>query len=745
MIARPAEGARREPIDTRFAAAVHALASVERAEDATPHHWRAGLDAYFHAQLLSRHVDFALRWLQQRGEGYYTITSAGHEADAAVALALRPTDPALLHYRSGAFYLARAGQVGDADTDAITHILAGAIASTEDPISHGRHKVIGSARLNIIPQTSTIASHLPRAVGLAYALANGAARDSRYPPDAVVVCSFGDASVNHSTAAGALNAASYIHFRKIPLPIIFVCEDNGLGISVPTPTGWIEQALRSRPGLRYVAADGASPLDLLQQAQQMVDDVRRERSPAILHLKTVRLMGHAGSDVESAYRNSVEIISDYERDPLLSTARLLVHRGLLEPEAVLESYEDARRTVMEQAARLVAEPVPRLSSGASVRAPLELPRPSSLAAERARHADHGHRRRAFGGELPEDRGGQTLARALNATLFDTLAARPQTLVFGEDVARKGGIYGITRGLHKRFGGARVFDTLLDEQTILGLALGAALQGFLPITEIQYLAYLHNAEDQLRGEAASLAFFSAGQYTNGMVVRIAGLAYQRGLGGHFHNDNSVATLRDIPGLVVAVPSLPGTAPYLFRECIALAATRGTVCVFLEPIALYHERDLNIPGDERWLGRYAPPSEWSPSPAELGSVRTIRAGSDVCLVTFGNGVRMSLRAAEQLATNRSLSCRVIDLQWVAPLPVDDLRSQLQHVPVVLVVDETRRSGGVADAIIAALVRSGFSGRISSLSSEDSFVPLGPADRQVLVTEEKIVTSVQKLVEG
>ena len=116
-------------------------------------------------------------------------------------------------------------------------------------------------------------------------------------------------------------------------------------------------------------------------------------------------------------------------------------------------------------------------------------------------------------------------------------------MFGEDVARKGGVYGVTRGLQKRAGRQRVFDSLLDEQSILGLALGAGVSGLVPIPEIQYLAYLHNAEDQLRGEAASLRFFSNGQYTNPLVVRIAGYGYQKGFGGHFHNDNGVAGLGD----------------------------------------------------------------------------------------------------------------------------------------------------------------------------------------------------------
>src|SRR5204862_6422981 len=138
-------------------------------------------------------------------------------------------------------------------------------------------------------------------------------------------------------------------------------------------------------------------------------------------------------------------------------------------------------------------------------------------------------------------------------LGDLLVARPGTMVFGEDVGVKGGVYGVTRGLQKRAGAARVFDTLLDEQSILGLALGAGVSGMLPIPEIQYLAYLHNAEDQLRGEAASLKFFSQEQYANPMVLRIAGYGYQKGFRGHFHNDDAMGVLRDIPGLVNASPS------------------------------------------------------------------------------------------------------------------------------------------------------------------------------------------------
>src|SRR5918997_3226467 len=213
----------------------------------------------FEAQATSRHLDFVARELQQQGRGFYTIGSAGHEANAMVAMALRPTDPALLHYRSGAFYVARADQVPGSTP--VRDVLQGLMALADEPIAGGRHKVFGHPDLGIIPQTSTIASHLPRAVGLAVTLhrAYRLGVSPEWPDDAVVVCSFGDASANHSTAAGAINTALNTAYRGLPVPLLLVCEDNGLGISVPTPPGWIEAAYGFRPGLEYVTVDGGQP------------------------------------------------------------------------------------------------------------------------------------------------------------------------------------------------------------------------------------------------------------------------------------------------------------------------------------------------------------------------------------------------------------------------------------------------------------------------------------------------------
>jgi 2-oxoisovalerate dehydrogenase E1 component len=716
----------RDPLEQHLPAAFLALEDSAGAGGAAP----SGLSpaaalGLFDAMAASRLLDVAARLLRARGAGYYTIGSAGHEGNAGVAAALRLTDPALLHYRSGAFYLARAAQAG---RDGVPDVLLGLAGAAAEPIAGGRHKVFGHRGLNVIPQTSTIASHLPRAVGVAFALDRARRLGLRapWPSDALVVCSFGDASANHSTAAGALNTAAYCAYQGLPLPLLLVCEDNGLGISVRTPPGWITAARSRDPVIPYFRAEGQDVAAVHDAAAAAAAVVRERRTPAFLHLPVIRLGGHAGSDVESAYRSPAELAADAARDPLIATARWLVQAGALSPAQVLDRYEAGRARVLAEAGRLAG--APQLASAAEIMAPLAPRRPAVVAARLAAR-DH-----LAGHQQAGDR--VTLAQAINQTLARELAARPGMLVFGEDVARKGGVYGVTRGLLREFGAGRVFDSVLDEQSILGLALGAGLAGLLPVPEIQYLAYLHNAADQLRGEAATLSFFAQAQYRNPMVVRVAGLAYQKGFGGHFHNDNSVAALRDIPGLVIACPARPDDAAAMLATCLAAADTDGTVSVFLEPIALYHERDLLAAGDDGWLA--APAAAHVP----VGSGRVHGDGTDLTIVTFGNGLRMSLRAAGRLAAD-GIGCRVLDLRWLAPLPAADVLREASATGRVLVADETRRTGGVAEGVIAALADAGFTGRVRRVASADSFIPLGDAAAHVLLSEAAIEAAAWDIV--
>jgi len=693
----------------------------------------------FEDQLVSRQIDVAARELKKTNRSFYTIGSAGHENNAVLGARLRVDDPAFLHYRSGGFVMARARRLPGSTP--VMDTLLGVVASSEDPIAQGRHKVWGSRAMWIPPQTSTIASHLPKAMGLAFSLARakriGVGID--LPEDAVVLCSFGDASANHATALSAINTARYAVRMGLPMPLLLVCEDNDTGISVPTPDGWIAATFGNLPHLRYVRADGELD-EVWEAAGEAIDHVRATRQPAFLHLRAVRLWGHAGSDAEQTYRTVSEIEAIEARDPLVRNAQRLIQLGATTADELRDLIRETRARVMaagEEAARR-----PRLQTTEEVVAPLAPDHPERVR-ERARTplATKADRMASFGAALPENAtapNARTLAGCLNAALADELLRRPELLVFGEDVGRKGGVYNLTNALQKRFGAARVFDTLLDETSILGIAEGAAHIGLLPIPEIQYLAYLHNAIDQLRGEAATLQFFSSGQFRNPMVVRVAGLAYQKGFGGHFHNDNSVGALRDIPGLVLAVPARGDDAARMLRGAIAMAEEDGRVVVFLEPIALYHEKDLHADGDGGWLSDYPPPPDVL-LPGEVGLHGEIDGEADLLLISYANGLRLSLQAAKRLTDEHDLRVRVLDLRWLNPLPSDAIRAHAADASAVVVVDECRATGGgVADAIIADLAERRIGEHLGSVRAVDSFVPLGPATSAVLVGVDQIVAS-------
>ena len=334
---------------------------------------------------------------------------------------------------------------------------------------------------------------------------------------------------------------------------------------------------------------------------------------------------------------------------------------------------------------------------------------------------------------------QPMSRLISWALADLMLEGADLIVAGEDVGRKGGVYGATQKLQARFGPDRVIDTLLDEQSILGLAIGLAHNGFIPLPEIQFLAYLHNAEDQLRGEAATLSFFSNGQYTNPMVLRIAGLGYQRGFGGHFHNDNSLAVLRDIPGLIVACPSNGEDAAMMLREAVRLARVERRVVVFVEPIALYPMRDLHEAGDKAWMRLYPSPDRRIP----MGEVAVHGDGTDLAIVTYGNGVFLSLQAQRALA-EAGFSCRVIDMRWLAPQPDEALLRETEGCQAVLIVDECRHTGSQSEALMSLFVEAGRS-NIARVTAEDCFIATGPAYAATLPSAQSITKAALQLIEG
>jgi 2-oxoisovalerate dehydrogenase E1 component len=559
--------------------------------------------------------------------------------------------------------------------------------------------------------------------------------DAVLPHDSIILCSFGDASANHSTSQGAFNAACWAAYQHLPMPIVFLCEDNGIGISVRTPGGWIAANFAHRPALHYISCDGADMNDALCGCAEAVTYARTRRKPVFLHMQTIRLMGHAGADVELSYAPIAQIEAAEAQDPLLHSARILHEQAGMSGAEIVARYEDMRARVDSVARDALAKP--RLLTAAEVMASIaparseKPPQPLPDAAKRDALFAHDARNLA----KPA-----TLAKSINFALADIMLQYPNVAVFGEDVARKGGVYGVTQGLQEKFGTARVFDTLLDEQTILGLAIGMAHNGFVPIPEIQFLAYLHNAEDQIRGEAATLSFFSNKQYRNPMVIRIAGLPYQKGFGGHFHNDNSLAVLTDIPGIIVACPSSAADAPAMLRECVRLAHEDGRVVVFIEPIALYHITDLQQPGDGAWTAPYMAPDQ--DNVISLGALGQFGKGTELAIITYGNGFFLSRQAADELKAG-GIDLRIIDLRWLHPLNAEAIVAAVADCGKILIVDECRRSGSLSEKLMTLLTEAGRGDAVSRITAEDCFIPLGPAAELVLPSKASIIEAAQAAV--
>lgn len=691
----------------------------------------------FETQIMSRQMDLRARILKNQNECFYTIGSSGHEGNAVWGKVFRTTDMAFVHYRSCAMMIQRAKQLPGSTT--LYDTMLSFVASSEDPIAGGRHKVFGSYPLMVPPQTSTIASHLPKAVGAALSI--GRAKDIKLnsavmPQDAVVFCTFGDASANHSTAVGAINSALWVAHQNIPLPLVFICEDNGIGISTATPNNWLESQYAHRENLGYIACDGLNLCDTYLAAQRAAEYARVYKKPVFLHVKMVRLLGHAGSDMEMTYHSLAKIEQTEFNDPLLHSARFALENGLATQDEILKMYKsvEERIAAIGEYAKtrpkyLTREEVKQsLIACAHPKKSLDVPSEEKF-------------KELLGNEYAKVQTPVHLAKLMSTVLHETLLRYQGACVFGEDVAVKGGVYNVTEGLFKRFGPRRVFNSLLDEQTILGTAIGFAHNGFLPIPEIQFLAYVHNAEDQIRGEAATLAFFSQGQFTNGMIIRVAGLPYQKGFGGHFHNDNSLAVFRDIPGVIIAVPANGDEAVKMFRTCSELAWEQGRVIVFIEPIALYMTRDLHSENDKEWAFSYPKLGE----KIALGEFGVWRSGSDssqakkekLTIITYGNGYYYSRQAAKIIKEQYQVDSKIINLRWLAPIDQTKLLTEIGDAKNILIVDECRKTGSISEWLCGLILENtSQTPQVKVVASDDCFIPLGKAAAAGLPSRDEIV---------
>ena len=573
------------------------------------------------------------------------------------------------------------------------------IAQREAGVNGGR---AGSALLSdpengFLGENSIVGAGSPIAAGVA--LASSFRGDNR-----VVVTSFGDGAMNQgSTNEGMIFAAMK------SLPVIFICENNGWAEMTPASATTRGSDLAQRAaalGIESHIVDGCDPLAVAQAVAAAAETCRAGAGPVFLECKTVRLSGHYNNDIEH-YRPKADAESAAKKDPLVQLGRKLVESGEATEQDI--EFEDAevRAFVASLAEAVVAMPAPD---------------PGGVAT----HVYAPDLRVQPGGWGPVVGPNEiTFQRAVNQALRDELDARPEMLVYGEDVGFAGGIFGVSRSLQKDFGAERIFDTPISESAILGSAVGAAIEGMIPVVEIMWADFVFVAFDQIINQASNVRYINRSKLSAPLTIRM-----QQGLtpGSCAQHSQSVeAILAHIPGIKVGLPSNPQAAYDMTRAAIG----DPDPTVLIEGRSLYQDVAPVTTGGDAQI---------------VGGARAHGSGKDVAIITWGVMVKKAIQAAEALA-ERGVFATVLDLRWLRPLDAGAIDAIVRDCSGrVLIVHEDVVSGGFGAEVAAQIAErhhGGLSAPVVRLGAADQRIPSAPALQDAVVPGiEDIVDAVLRL---
>jgi 2-oxoisovalerate dehydrogenase E1 component len=663
------------------------------------------LENWFRLMTIGRMLDDrAPNYLKQALGWSYHAPYAGHDG---IQLAIgqvfnHQTDHLFPYYRDMLTALS-AGLTAE-------EIILNGLSKKLDVAGGGRHMSNHFAKpeWNIHNVSSCTGNHASQAAGVARAI-------KYYHTKGVAISSQGESSVSEGYVYEAINGAS-----NERLPVIFVIQDNGYGISVPkaeqTANRKVADNFSGFLNLRIIYCNGKDVFDSVNAMVEAKRHVLEHSEPVMVHANCIRIGSHSNSDRHELYRDDFEMNYVREYDPLAKFRRLLLRYGRMTEGEIIGIENEAKQVVKEAHRKVLVSPDP---DPASI---FDFVYPDA------------HQPKKYADGLPDGSGRKLrLIEALNETMKAEFRHNPDTFIWGQDIAsrEKGGIFNVTKGMQQEFGRERVFNAPIAEDYIVATANGMSRfdqKIRIVIEGAEFADYFWPAIEQLVDTSHDY-WRSNGQFSPNITIRLASGGYIGG--GLYHSQNIEGALTTLPGIRIVYPSYADDAAGLLRTSIR---SRG-VTVFMEPKALYNDpaAESTVPDDFE---------------VPFGKARIRRPGHDLTIVTYGNTVHLAIAAADRLQTDLGASVEVIDLRSLIPLDREMILQSVKRTGKALVVHEDKVFSGFGAELAAMIAQDAFEyldGPVKRVGS--TFTPVGfnrILERAILPDTEKIYQAARDLLE-